>query len=75
MQESRNPMPKQKTHSGAKKRFKVSAAGKVLRRRRHRTTPPGHLVKSRPGKRKRGRRNAPVAPSDVKSVKKLLGRG
>jgi large subunit ribosomal protein L35 len=72
MRESRNPMPKQKTHSGAKKRFKVSAAGKVLRSRRHRTTPPGHLVKSQ-AKRKRARRNGPVAPSDAKSIKKLLG--
>src|SRR5207247_2514492 len=26
-------MPKQKTHSGAKKRFKVTAGGKLLRRR------------------------------------------
>ena len=26
-------MPKQKTHSGAKKRFKVTARGKILRRR------------------------------------------
>ena len=68
-------MPKQKTKSGAKKRFKVTAAGKILRRRRHRTTPPGHLVKSSPGKRKRGREDAPVAPSDLKSAKKLLGRG
>lgn len=68
-------MPKQKTSSAAKKRFKVSAAGKVLRSRRHRSTPPGHLVKSRPGKLKRARRNEPVAPSDSKSVKKLLGRG
>ena len=68
-------MPKQKTNSGAKKRFKVTGAGKILRRRRHRTTPPGHLVKSSPGKRKRGREGAPVAPSDEKNVKKLLGRG
>ena len=68
-------MPKQKTHSGAKKRFKVTGAGKLLRRRRHRTTPPGHQIKSRPWKRKRGREHALVAPSDLKNVKKLLGRG
>ena len=30
---SQEKMPKQKTHSGAKKRFKVTAAGKILRRR------------------------------------------
>jgi large subunit ribosomal protein L35 len=68
-------MPKQKTNSGAKKRFKVTGTGKILRSRRHRTTPPGHLVKSAPGKRKRSGHNEPVAPSDAKSVKKQLGRG
>ncbi|HYB54386.1 MAG TPA: 50S ribosomal protein L35 [Thermoanaerobaculia bacterium] len=68
-------MPKTKTQSAAKKRFKLTAGGKILRRRRHRTTPPGHLVKSRPGKRKRARENTPVAPSDRKTVKKLLGVG
>jgi len=68
-------MPKMKTHSGAKKKFKVSATGKLLRRRRHRTTPPGHLIKNRPGLRKRGRQGASVASSDLKTVKKLLGRG
>ena len=68
-------MPKTKTASGAKKRFKVTGAGKLLRRRRHRTAPPGHLIKSRPGKRKRAQETASVASSDRKSVKKLLGRG
>ena len=68
-------MPKTKTRSGAKKRFKVSGAGKLMRRRRHRTAPPGHVIKSRPGKRKRARETASVASSDRKSVKKLLGRG
>jgi large subunit ribosomal protein L35 len=66
-------MPKVKTGSGAKKRFKVSAAGKLLRRRRHRTAPPGHLIKTRPGKRKRAQETASVASSDQKAVKKLLG--
>ena len=68
-------MPKVKTSSGAKKRFKLTAAGKILRRRRHRTTPPGHLIKSRPGNRKRARQDTSVASSDLKNVKKLLGRG
>ena len=68
-------MPKQKSHSGARKRFKITAAGKILRRRRHRTTPPGHLIKSRPGKRKRARQGMLVASSDQKTAKKLLGRG
>ena len=68
-------MPKTKTRSGAKKRFKVTATGKLLRRRRHRTTPPGHLVKSRPGKRKRLRQDVLVAPSDQKAVRKMLEGG
>ena len=68
-------MPKQKTNSGAKKRFKVTGTGKILRSRRHRTTPQAILVKSSTGGRKRARRNEPVAASDVTAVKKQLGRG
>src|SRR5579884_1682022 len=64
-------MPKMKRQSAAKKRFKVTASGKILRRRRHRTTPPGHLIKGRPGKRKRGQENTQVAPSDRRAHKKL----
>ena len=66
-------MPKTKRQSAAKKRFKVTATGKILRSRRHRTTPPGHLIKSKPGKRKRGQRETLVARSDRRSLKKLLG--
>ena len=68
-------MPKQKTHSAAKKRFRLTGTGKVLRRRRLRTTPPGHLVKSKSGKRRRVRQAEPVAPSNQKAIRKLLGRG
>jgi ribosomal protein L35 len=53
----------------------VTAGGKILLRRRRRTTPPGHLIKSRPGKRKSARKDGLVASSDLKTVKKLLGRG
>ena len=66
-------MPKIKTHSGTKKRFRVTGAGKIMRSGRHRTTPPGHLVKSSPGSRKRGQQDTQVAPSDEKALKKLLG--
>ena len=65
-------MPKTKTHSGAKKRFKVTATGKLLRRRAMKS----HLLEKKSAKRKRGfRKDAPVAKADTKSVKKLLGRG
>jgi large subunit ribosomal protein L35 len=66
-------MPKQKTSSAAKKRFKVTGSGKILRRRSNRTSPPGHLVKRKPAKRKRVRYDKPVASSDQKTVQKMLG--
>ncbi len=68
-------MPKQKTHSSAKKRFKLSAAGKILRRRDNRTSPPGHVIKRKPAKRKRVRQDRPLEPSDHKTAKKMLGGG
>jgi large subunit ribosomal protein L35 len=68
-------MPKQKTHSATKKRFKVTGTGKLTRRRRNRTTPPGHLVKHRQAKRKRVRQAESTSPADVKAIRKLLGRG
>ena len=64
-------MPKQKTHSGAKKRFKVTGTGKILRRK----APRAHLLEKKSQKRKRGfRKYAGLAKSDVKQVSKLLGR-
>ena len=63
-------MPKVKTGSGAKKRFKVSGAGKILRRHAMKS----HNLEHKTSKRKRGfRKDNPVATSDVKNVKKLLG--
>ena len=65
-------MPKQKTHSAAKKRFKVTGTGKLLRRK----GPKSHYLEKKSPKRKRSFRKSPaVAPSDTKSVNKLLGRG
>ncbi len=45
-------MPKMKTHKGASKRFRVSAKGKVLRKRAF----AGHLMSSKSGNRVRGLR-------------------
>ena len=65
-------MPKQKTHSGAKKRFKISGAGKVLRRRAMKS----HLLEKKSSKRRRSfRKDVAVAPSDTREIKRLLGRG
>ena len=64
-------MPKQKSSSGAKKKFKVTGSGKLLRR----TANQSHNLEHKPAKQKRAfSKFRPVASSDVKRVKKLLGR-
>ena len=62
-------MPKMKTHSGAKKRFKVTAKGKVRARHAMRS----HILTKKNAKRKR-RLGRPmlVNDADVPKVKKLL---
>jgi large subunit ribosomal protein L35 len=63
-------MPKMKTHSGAKKRFKLTATGKV--RARHSFT--SHILEKKSPKRKRRLgRPAMVSEHDTKRVKTLLG--
>jgi large subunit ribosomal protein L35 len=63
-------MPKMKTHSGAKKRFKLTAKGKV--RGRHAFS--SHILEKKSPKRKRGfRKPVELKPPDAKRVKKLLG--
>ena len=63
-------MPKMKTHSGAKKRFKVTATGKVRGRRAFST----HILEKKSPKRKR-RQAKPswISPHDEPRVKELLG--
>jgi large subunit ribosomal protein L35 len=63
-------MPKTKTHSGAKKRFKLTATGKV----RGRSAFSSHILEKKSPKRKR-RLGTPavIAKSDVKRIKILLG--
>ena len=62
-------MPKTKTRSAAKKRFKVTASGKLLRRHGMRS----HNLEHKPSKKKRKfGRNIEVAPGDYRTLKKLL---
>jgi large subunit ribosomal protein L35 len=49
-------MPKQKTHKGMKKRFKVTASGKATKRSAYR----GHLQSGKSPKRKRHLRTGEV---------------
>jgi large subunit ribosomal protein L35 len=64
-------MPKNKTHSGASKRLKVTGSGKVLRQKcgtRHKLEKkPSTLTRRLAG-------TTELAKSDVKRAKKLLGR-
>ena len=63
-------MPKQKTHSGAKKRFKVTGSGKV--RARHAMT--SHILEKKSAKRKRKLGTALLlSEPEAKRAKKLLG--
>ena len=65
-------MPKQKRHSGAKKRFKVTGTGKLLRRKAMK----GHLLAKKSAKRKRSfAQQHDVHASDTREVKRLLGGG
>lgn len=64
-------MPKMKTHSGAKKRIKVTGSGKYMRRQSGR----GHLKLAK-GKATYRRRKGEVelAPGDAKTIEKQLGK-
>ena len=64
-------MPKQKTHSGAKKRFKVTGSGKLLFERAGKR----HLLEhksSQVTRRLTGTKE--LSPGDRATAKKLLGR-
>jgi large subunit ribosomal protein L35 len=63
-------MPKMKTHSGAKKRFRVTSSGKV--RGRHAFT--SHILEKKSRKRKRAHgRPATISAHDRGRVKRMLG--
>ena len=64
-------MPKNKTHSGAKKRFRITGKGKVMREQ----TNGRHLLEHKSSKYTRSIANdVEVSKPDTKKVKKLLGR-
>jgi large subunit ribosomal protein L35 len=64
-------MPKMKTHSGSKKRFRVTGTGKIMRRRANR----GHYFEHKPSTRTRRLANdVTLSPADLKTVKRLLGK-
>ena len=63
-------MPKNKTHSGSKKRFRVTGSGKLMRERANKR----HLLESKASKRTRRLSvDVQLSPADAKKAKKLLG--
>jgi large subunit ribosomal protein L35 len=64
-------MPKYKTHSGAKKRFRVTGTGKIM----HESPGMRHNFESKSSRRtRRLSQDKVLAKADVKTVKRLLGR-
>ncbi|MEO8290062.1 MAG: 50S ribosomal protein L35 [Gaiellaceae bacterium] len=64
-------MPKQKTKRAAKKRFKLTGSGRLLRRHAMKS----HNLEKKSAKRKRAFSNdQPVAAQDAREVRRLLGR-
>ena len=62
-------MPKQKTHKGAAKRFKVTGGGKVMRHQ----SMHSHILTSKTQKRKRKlRKGVETSPAFASIVKELL---
>lgn len=63
-------MPKMKTHSGAKKRFKKTGTGKLRRRQLHQN----HILEKKSSKRKRRLEGpADVSSADAPRVERMLG--
>jgi large subunit ribosomal protein L35 len=64
-------MPKQKTHSGAKKRFKITGSGKVMKQQ----SGMRHNLELKSSRRTRRLNQDQVLPNvDAKAAKKLLGK-
>jgi large subunit ribosomal protein L35 len=64
-------MPKMKTHSGTKKRFKITGAGKVMREQanlRHKRESKSSSQTRRLGM------DVAVSPADTKRIRRLLGK-
>ena len=65
-------MPKMKTRSSAKKKFKVTGSGKILRRPAMRS----HNLEKKSSKRKRGfRKDREATSANRGAIKKMLGMG
>ena len=63
-------MPKNKTHSGTKKRIKITGSGKLQRE----GSKMRHILEKKSSKlQRRLKEDQIVSPADTKRIKKLLG--
>jgi large subunit ribosomal protein L35 len=63
-------MPKTKTSSSVKKRFKVTAGGKLLRRRAMQSH---NLTKKTSKRKRRFSKDQPVSKADERALRQLFG--
>jgi large subunit ribosomal protein L35 len=64
-------VPKNKTHSGAKKRFRITGSGKVMREQ----AGARHLLEHKSSRRtRRLAKDQVLSPADTRTAKKLLGK-
>src|SRR4051794_19259188 len=63
-------MPKQKTHSGAKKKFRVTGTGKLMRAPQM----SGKLMNKSPKQKRQFSKDQPVDAANEKNVARMLGR-
>ena len=63
-------MPKMKTRSGAKKKFKVTGTGKLMRA----SQKSGKLMNKSPKQKRQFSKDKPVDPANEKAVGRMLGR-
>jgi len=64
-------VPKNKTHSGAKKRFRITGSGKVMREQ----AGARHLFERKSSRlTRRLASDKVVSPADAPKIKKLLGK-
>ncbi|MDP3012922.1 MAG: 50S ribosomal protein L35 [Candidatus Subteraquimicrobiales bacterium] len=62
-------MPKQKTHKGAAKRFKITGSGKIVRKHAFKS----HILEKKSSKRKQDfRQDQAVSKANLQNIKKKL---
>jgi len=65
-------VPKLKTHKGAKRRFRITGTGKIVRMKGHKS----HLRRKKPARvRRLYAKKLQISPADVRLLKRVLPYG